>query len=233
MATSDYIPIYGVDQISMRGRTCEKPSIIKDIELLDYPGEVVEEAYNIYLCMNKVETKCERRKILMVYIIYHALVELARRKDILDRNDRNPRQMVSYPIDHNIIGARVGIKGKAAKTMDKKFSPEVTGLRFRHYHIYPSMSLAAMLMRMNLTSEQCETAMGICRKYERDYRLYNMNPCSVAAGFLRYYCLLISDNRKFGDFSEIALISKGNIDTGYKAVCEVVNDPSGYCEVYT
>jgi transcription initiation factor TFIIIB Brf1 subunit/transcription initiation factor TFIIB len=181
-------------------------SITKDLETLSIPEDIKHKAVEIFLKLNAMTKRGNKRKQLIFFCIYNAYNELG------------------YPQDPRSIAKIAGIKNNEMTKALSSFSEAQTGYRPPDMVVTAKVYLPKYCESLNLSEETQRGVMEFADTIlAKDPNLQENFPQKVAAGILLYYLTIHGINVNKKDYAKIFDLSEVTVTNMYKYVAKVDN----------
>ena len=190
------------------GRNSDR-SILKEMDGLAISDEVKMMAESIFMKLNPMTKRGNRRKQLLFFCVYFSLVELG------------------APQDPKKIAQLVGIKPSGITKAFSMFSEAQTGYRPPSLYITPIHLIPQYCESLHLTPETTQEIINFAQTIlDKEPNLKEKFPQKVAGGLILYYLTIngVTLNRK--EFAKVIGLSEVTLSGIYKQVASIHNGSS-------
>jgi transcription initiation factor TFIIIB Brf1 subunit/transcription initiation factor TFIIB len=187
------------------GRNSDR-SILKEMDGLAVSEEAKLMADSIFMKLNPLTKRGNRRKQLIFFCLYYAYIELGQ------------------PQDPKKIAQIVGIKSSGITKAFSMFSQAQTGYKPPNIYILPIHLIPQYCESLHLTPETTQDVLNFAQMIlDKDPSLKERFPQKIAGGILLYYLTIngATVNRK--EFAKLIQLSEVTIANVYKHIASIHN----------
>lgn len=189
----------------VNGRGSDR-SILKEMDGLTVSDEAKLMADSIFMKLNPLTKRGNRRKQLIFFCLYYAYIELGQ------------------PQDPKKIAQIVGIKPSGITKAFSMFSQAQTGYKPPNLYITPIHLIPQYCESLHLTTETTQDILNFAQTIlDKDPNLKERFPQKIAGGILLYYLTIngFSVNRK--EFAKLIQLSDVTISNVFKQIASIHN----------
>jgi transcription initiation factor TFIIIB Brf1 subunit/transcription initiation factor TFIIB len=187
------------------GRNADR-SILKEMDNLAVSDEAKLMAESIFMKLNPLTKRGNRRKQLIFFCLYYAYIELGQ------------------PQDPKKIAQLVGIKPSGITKAFSMFSQAQTGYKPPTLYITPIHLIPQYCDNLHLTRETTQDVMTFAQTIlDKDINLKEKFPQKVAAGILLYYLTINGCTLNRKEFAKNIGLSEVTISNVFKQIAAIHN----------